>query len=477
MSVTMALFTRDLRVHDNPVLVAAEKGGDGLVALFVVDEAIASSSYMTPNKASFLAAALAELDEQLRRCGGRLIVRHGPLVTEVERLVAELSITEVHLASDVSSYARRREQALRERLAQHDCSLEVHSSSVTVSEPGELVPHGGQDHFAVFTPYYRKWLQAATRRVLAAPSTVNVVDTHSEPLPAAGQLSGGKPSPKLAIGGETTARRMLKEWLAGPVDEYHLYHDDLAADATSRLSPYLHFGCISPVELVYRSRSSTDGCAAFIRQIAWRDFYAQLLAARPDAAREDYRSRTGGWQHNPDAFDAWCRGRTGYPIVDAGMRQLAAEGWMHNRARLITASFLTKTLQLDWRLGAQHFMSLLVDGDVANNQLNWQWVAGTGTDTRPYRVLNPLRQAERYDPSGDYVRRWVPELAHIATAKVHTPWELEPGAAPDYPPRIVDHREAVTAARVRVGASGASSRSTRPRKSASRRRANLRGTG
>ncbi|MBV9320841.1 MAG: deoxyribodipyrimidine photo-lyase [Mycobacterium sp.] len=447
MTVTMALFTRDLRVHDNPALAAAKNSGDAIVALFVIDEAIASSGYMTPNKASFLAAALAELDDELRRRGGRLIVRRGPLVTEVERLVVELSITEVHMSSDVSSYARRREHRLRERLAPHDCSLEVHSSSVTVSEPGELVPHGGQDHFAVFTPYYRKWLHAATRRVLPAPSTLNVVDNHSEPLPEASQLCPGAPSPKLAVGGETTARRILKNWLAGPVDEYHLCHDDLAADATSRLSPYLHFGCISPVELVYRSRSSTEGCTAFIRQIAWRDFYAQFLAARPETAHEDYRSRNNGWRQSSGEFDAWCRGRTGYPIVDAGMRQLAAEGWMHNRARLITASFLTKTLQLDWRLGAAHFMSLLVDGDVANNQLNWQWVAGTGTDTRPYRVLNPLRQAERYDPNGDYVRRWVPELAHIATAKVHTPWELGADAAPNYPTRFVDHREAVAAAR------------------------------
>ncbi|BBY07765.1 cryptochrome/photolyase family protein [Mycobacterium noviomagense] len=450
MAVTMALFTRDLRVYDNPVLSAAHRAGERIAPVFVLDEAILSSSYMTSNKAHFLAAALAELDGELRRRGGRLIVRRGSVVSEVERLVVEHSITEVHVASDVSSYAARREHRLRERLARHRCSLEVHSSSVTLSEPGELTPAGG-DHFSVFTPYYRKWLHAVTRRVLPAPSRLKVVDTQSEPLPSGGQLCTHPASPKLTVGGETTARRLVKTWLGAPVDEYHRYHDDLGADATSRLSAYLHFGCISPVELVYRSRSSTEGCAAFIRQIAWRDFYAQMLAARPDTARKDYRGNNDGWQHNPALFDAWCRGQTGYPIVDAGMRQLAAEGWMHNRARLITASFLTKTLRLDWRLGAQHFMSLLVDGDVANNQLNWQWVAGTGTDTRPYRVLNPVRQAERFDANGDYVRRWVPELAHITTAKVHRPWELEPNAAPDYPSRIVDHRAAVAASR---GASG-----------------------
>ena len=451
MAVTMALFTRNLRVHDNPVLVAAAKNGDAVLPVFVVDDAIAASSYLNPNKAGFLAAALAELDDELRRRGGRLTVRHGPVVAEVERMVADLSITEVHVASDVSGYAHTREQRLRDRLAARGCRLEVHSSSVTVSEPGELTPFNGQDHFTVFTPYYRKWIAAGTRRVLPAPTTLNVAATYSEPLPDASQLASGSPSPKLTVGGETTARQLVKNWLAGPVDEYHTTHDDLAADATSRLSPYLHFGCFSPVELVYRTRSSTAGCAAFIRQIAWRDFYAHVLAARPAAAHEDYRSRNGGWRRSPAMFDAWRRGRTGYPIVDAGMRQLQAEGWMHNRARLITASFLTRTLQLDWRLGAHHFMSLLVDGDVANNQLNWQWVAGTGTDTRPYRVLNPLRQAERFDPAGDYVRRWVPELAHITTAQVHTPWQLEADAALDYPDRIVDHHQAVAAARTAGG--------------------------
>ncbi|WP_375485568.1 cryptochrome/photolyase family protein [uncultured Mycobacterium sp.] len=456
MAVTMALFTRDLRVHDNPVLTAAQHAGDALVPLFVLDEAIVASSYMTPNKAGFLAAALAELDDQLRRRSGRLILRGGQVVTEVERLVSELSITEVHVASDVSAYSRRREHRLQQCLARHGCSLKVHSSSVTVSEPAELTPAGGQDHFAVFTPYYRKWLHTLTRRVLPAPRALKVADVAREPLPSASQICSGVQSPELTVGGETAARRMLKRWLAGPVDDYHTYHDDLAADATSRLSPYLHFGCISPLEVCYRTRSSSEGRAAFIRQIAWRDFYAQLLAARPEIAHQNYRDNGAGWQQNPDMLDAWRRGRTGYPIVDAGMRQLAAEGWMHNRARLITASFLTKTLRLDWRLGAQHFMSLLVDGDVANNQLNWQWVAGTGTDTRPYRVLNPVRQAERFDPKGDYVRRWVPELGHITTQKVHTPWELPPGAAPHYPSRVVDHRVAVAAVKAGGAIGGAS---------------------
>jgi deoxyribodipyrimidine photo-lyase len=191
---------------------------------------------------------------------------------------------------------------------------------------------------------------------------------------------------------------------------------------------------------VHAADGSTAGREAFIRQLAWRDFHNQVLAARPEAARADYRTRHDRWRRDEKAAQAWRDGRTGYPIVDAGMRQLAAEGWMHNRARLITASFLTKTLYLDWRIGARHFLDLLVDADIANNQLNWQWVAGTGTDTRPNRVLNPLRQAQRYDADGDYVRRYLPELRDIPGAAVHQPWKLDPSrrADLDYPHPIID---------------------------------------
>ncbi|MEW1738764.1 FAD-binding domain-containing protein, partial [Nocardia beijingensis] len=256
-------------------------------------------------------------------------------------------------------------------------------------------------------------------------------------LPDPGDLCAGPASPRLAVGGETTGRKLVRDWLSGPVEHYARDNDDLAADATSRLSPYLHFGCVSPVELAHRVDLVTEGGHAFARQLAWRDFHHQLLAARPSAAWSDYRPRAIRWRDDQQAVDAWREGRTGHPIVDAGMRQLRAEGWMHNRARLITASFLTKSLRVDWRVGAEHFLRWLVDGDLANNQLNWQWVAGTGTDTRPNRVLNPLRQAQRYDPDGAYVRRWIPELAHLPGARVHRPWREQVDPA-DYPAPIID---------------------------------------
>jgi deoxyribodipyrimidine photo-lyase len=216
-----------------------------------------------------------------------------------------------------------------------------------------------------------------------------------------------------------------------------------AADASSRLSPYLHFGCISPLELVAEA-SARPGGEPFVRQLCWRDFYADLLHARPELSRLDLRPRGDDWHAGGELLAAWREGRTGYPMVDAGMRQLAREGWMHNRARLVTASFLCKHLYVDWRAGAAHFFALLVDGDVANNVGNWQWVAGTGVDMRPHRVYNPTLQAVRHDPAGDYVRRHVPELAHIPGAAIHEPWRLsETLLAPDYPAPVVEHRQAV----------------------------------
>jgi deoxyribodipyrimidine photo-lyase len=221
-------------------------------------------------------------------------------------------------------------------------------------------------------------------------------------------------------------------WLRNEAGAYGETHDDLAGDRTSRLSPYLHFGCISARELA--GRAAEHGAPAFVRQLCWRDFYGQLLWAEPATQVDDLRPRGDRWVDDADALAAWKAGLTGYPLVDAGMRQLASEGWMHNRARLVTASFLVKDLGIDWREGARHFFHLLLDGDVAQNVGNWQWVAGTGVDTRPNRVFNPLAQAKRLDPERAYVLRWVPELD-----------------TPSYPAPIVDHVEAVAAFRARRG--------------------------
>ncbi|MGA5823332.1 cryptochrome/photolyase family protein [Kitasatospora sp. NPDC094028] len=430
MTVSIALFTQDLRLHDNPVLHAARTAADQVVPLFVLDPAVAAAGFAAPNRQAFLAECLEDLDASLRRIGSRLTVRRGEPAAETARVAAETGAGSVHVAAGVSAFAHRREARLR---AVFGDRLRVHDASLTVVPAGRITP-AGRDHYAVFTPYHRAWRQAPRRTVLAAPRTLATPDG----VGSATLVVEAPFSPALPRGGEQAARQ---RWRAWDVDGYADIHDDLAADSTSRLSPYLHFGCLSPTELTAHAlRHESAGAEAFVRQLAWRDFHHQVLAARPDAARHDYRTKADHWHHDEEEAEAWRRGRTGYPIIDAGMRQLAHEGWMHNRARLLTAGFLAKTLYLDWRIGAAHFLALLVDGDVANNQLNWQWVAGTGTDTRPNRVLNPLRQADRYDPTGDYVRRWVPELAHLPGPAVHRPWLL----AGDYPPPIVEPEHLTT---------------------------------
>ncbi|MER6016317.1 cryptochrome/photolyase family protein [Streptomyces bluensis] len=428
MRVAVALFTADLRVHDNPVLWAASRDAARVVPLFVVDTGIRRTGFVVPNRAAFLADSLADLDAALRARGGRLVVRVGDVVEETCRVAAQTGAAAVHIAGGVSRYAARRENRLRAELSGDGRELRVHDASITAVPPGALTP-AGRDHFAVFTPYFRRWETFSVRPVLPAPDAVRVPDVRSADLPRAQSLAPGPTSPGLPAGGESEARRTLRSWLAGPLAAYEERHDDLAADATSRLSPYLHFGCLSPTELLHRVRAQdSPGAPAFVRQLAWRDFHHQVLAARPDAADHDYRPRHDRWRHATKDIRAWQEGRTGYPVVDAAMRQLRHEGWMPGRARLLTASFLTKTLYVDWRVGARHFLDLLVDGDIANNQLNWQWVAGTGTDTRPGRVLNPLAQARRFDPHGEYVRRWLPELRHLDA----------PDARGHYPAPIVD---------------------------------------
>ncbi|MFD6336737.1 cryptochrome/photolyase family protein [Streptomyces sp. NPDC060131] len=441
MSVAVVLFTSDLRVHDQPVLRAAVDGAEEVVPLFVRDPGVAAVGFDAPNRRAFLADCLASLDTALRERGGRLVIRSGDPVEQVCRVVRESGARRVHVAGGVSRYAARREERLRTELPAAGAALTVHDAVVTVVPPGQIAP-ASRDHFAVFTPYFRRWEETGRRAVTAAPGSVRVPRIDGEPLPVRGAVEGV--SPGLAEGGEKVARERLAAWLADGIASYEDRHDDLSGDATSRLSPYLHFGCLSPVELVRRARRRRGpGAAAFVRQLAWRDFHHQVLAARPASAWSDYRTRGDHWRTDEKEISAWREGRTGYPVVDAAMRQLSHEGWMHNRGRLLVASFLTKTLYADWRVGARHFLDLLVDGDLANNQLNWQWTAGTGTDTRPNRVLNPLTQAKRFDPHGDYVRRWVPELAGVAGAAVHQPWLLDARdrGRLDYPDPIVDLAE------------------------------------
>jgi deoxyribodipyrimidine photo-lyase len=421
---TVVLFTRDLRVHDHPALAEAAAVSERVVPLFVLDDSLLASAYARPNRVQFLLESLGDLDESLRALGGRLVVRRGDPAREAVAVARASGAQAVFTSADVSAFARHRARRLAEGCAAHGVEYRAFPG-VTAAAPGALLPSGG-DHFRIFTPYWNRWRALPLRARVPKPRPLVLPSgLAAGALPKRGDLVRGATSPDLIPGGETRARIRLATWFRRDVMRYAECHDAPAAESTSRLSPYLHFGCVSPVEVESRCPTSATS-AAFLRQLCWRDFHHQVTAAFPAIAHTDYRPRGRRWRHDAELLEAWKAGRTGYPIVDAGMRQLAVQGWMHNRARLLTASFLVKNLGLDWRLGAQHFLDLLVDGDIANNSGNWQWVAGTGNDTRPNRTFNPIRQALRFDPDGTYVRRWVPELVSVPGPRVHTPWVLDP---------------------------------------------------
>ena len=451
------VFTRDLRVTDNPALAAASEAAR-VVPLFVLDEAILATARTPVKRLGFLAESLADTDARLRERGGALVIRRGDWVRSVLDCARAAGAGEIHLAADVTSYASRRLAALRDAAAADGLTVLTHPG-ITAIEPGRIAPPG-KPAYQVFTPYYNRWLETPLRAEAADPGTITLPPA-IDPGDLAGLADLAGPGLGLAglglaglglaglgrdvagrdvPGGETAGLARLAAWTESKLAGYADHRDDLAADHTSHLSAYLHLGCVSP-RSVAALREHRDG-AAFARQIAWRDFFHQVLAVRPDASWRDFRPRGDRWNRDQAAFAAWQAGQTGYPVVDAAMRQLAATGYLPGRARMVVASFLTKDLYLDWRLGAAHFAEHLLDADVACNQLNWQWVAGTGTDTSPHRVFNPTTQGQRYDPDGEYIRRWVPELGWLPAGVIHDP---DPASRQlsGYPAPLVDHKEAI----------------------------------
>ncbi len=450
MSRALVLFTRDLRVRDHAPLAAAVREHDAVIPVFVLDRTLLQRNCGAPNRISFLLDCLRDLSDSLSRRGAALVVRKGDVVEETAKLAHKWDAHAIYMSADYTPYACERHERLQAACERARIELRTFNG-VNVLAPGELTPAGG-DHYRVFTPYWRQWRRTADRVLARAPQRIPVpAGLKATPLPKLSSLTRERGSPELAPGGESNARKQLERWLKARAGSYSELHDNLPADGTSRMSAHLHFGCISAATLLQRTSGGQDAQEDFARQLCWRDFHHQVLAARPDIPHADYRPRGDRWRHEERELQAWREGRTGYPIVDAGMRQLAAEGFMHNRARLIVSSFLTKTLYLDWRAGAAHFTRLLLDADVANNVGNWQWVAGTGNDTRPNRVLNPLRQAQRFDPHGEYVRRYVPELGSLQGASVHQPWLLPEAQRRrlGYPAPLVDHEAAAAELRAR----------------------------
>jgi deoxyribodipyrimidine photo-lyase len=454
-SAGIVWLTRDLRVGDHPALRAAVERHERVIPVFCFDDRLLGGRHASGTRTQFLLECLADLRRSLLDRGSRLVVRRGRPERELADLARDLGVGAVHMSDDVGPFARRRRQRTARALRELDVELVAHPGLCAIDHPERLRTTGDRP-YTVFSPFHRAWSEEPRREVLAAPRRL-------PPLPA--RLRAGR-IPSLAAlgldhdaeaparGGEDAARRAVDRFLAGPVDGYHRDRDALAGDRTSRLSPYLHFGCVTPRQIEDRLARGA-GPAAFRRQLCWRDFHHHVLANFPRNARSELQDRYRGsirWSYARRPFEAWCAGRTGYPLVDAGMRQLRREGWMHNRARLIVGSFLTKDLGIDWRWGERWFMRHLVDGDEANNNGNWQWVASVGADPQPAyrRIFNPVRQMERFDPAGDYVRRFVPELRAVPDEFLREPWtmplEVQDAVGcvigDDYPEPIVDHRQA-----------------------------------
>ncbi len=386
--------------------------------LFVLDAGLLASS---PNRARFLLEGLADLHRSLARLGGRLILRHGDVAETAIGVAVGSGADRVFVTGDVSATARRRERRLTDGLQDAGVELRTFPGNAVI-EPGELAP-AGRRGYVVFGPYHRAWLAAPRRSVLGPPERIVVPDeVGSDPLPDPSGVT--VEALDLPPGGASHGRRRLEGFFRGGAARYDELRNDPAADATSRLSPYLRFGFVSANEVTHRA-AQVSGAEGFVRQLAWRDFFGQLLWVDPRLAWHDLREGPAlepppvGAEH---AHKLWTDGMTGIPLVDAAMRQLKREGWIHNRARMVAASFLARRLGVPWQEGARHFARFLVDGDPANNAGGWQWVAGTGTDPRRSRSFNPVRQARRFDPNGDYVRRYVRELSGVPVPLLFAPW-------------------------------------------------------
>ena len=422
-------FRRDLRINDHPALLAAIESGEQVIPLFILDKAqIAEAG---SKLLAYMSQSLRKLDESL---GNRLHIIEGDQVEVLSALIKKYEVAEVHISAEYERYGAARDA----RVEAAGITL-IRTGSPYAVTPGRVVKPSDGTPYRVYTPFYRAWRTHGWRAPAITPKSLNLVEPTSEyrnfpdfPLPKGVEVIEA---------GEQAALSRFKIFTKSGLNSYDENRNFAGIDGTSKMSSYLKFGEIHPRTLL-KGLGEDKAHDTFRKEIAWREFYADVLFNNPMTDREYYVPRFADMRYDkPGAqFSAWCEGTTGYPFVDAAMRQLVHEGWMHNRTRMVVASFLVKDLHLEWQLGERFFAQHLVDFDVASNAHGWQWTAGSGTDASPYyRVFNPIEQGKRFDSNGDYIRKYVPELAHLSAAEIHEPWLYLNGYSKGYPERIVDH--------------------------------------
>jgi len=441
-------FRRDLRITDNTALAAAAQSASAVIPVYILSNWKNTHGWTGSPRQEFLCGGLKSLAQNIGRSGGRLVIRQGAAVTELERLVVESGAHAIFFNRDPDPFGRAMETRVKKMAA--GLGIAVHDfKDATIHERNEILTTTGQP-YRVFTPYSRAWLKTGSPSPLPA---INRLATPPEisslPLPEldAWNLQGTALIPEP---GEKAAHKRLADFLAGPIFEYAAARDFPASAATSLLSADLRFGTLSIREIFRKCLEASENTTisqrknvfTFVNELIWREFYMQILWHWPEVLDHEFNPKWRGlkWREPGAAFERWRDGQTGFPIVDAAMRQLNATGFMHNRLRMIAAMFLTKDLHIDWRHGERHFMQRLVDGDIAANNGGWQWSAGTGADAAPYfRIQNPWSQTRRYDPEGAFIRQWVPELREVAPARLMTPPTDGRPLAKNYPTPMLDH--------------------------------------
>ena len=443
-------FRRDLRIADNTALSCAAKLGIPVIPVYISSAWRGSHLWTGPNRQHFLCESLDSLSKNLETLGGRLIIRQGSAVDELRRLIAESNAVAVHFNADPDPFGKSVESAVQQLCRELGVECHAHADA-SLNQPGDVLNLSGLP-YRVFTPFSKNWLQLPKPSPLAKPDSLRTPpDLKSLPLPTIATWGMKSPAAGILESGERAARERLKQAISGKIQNYGARRDFPALGGTSRISQDLRFGLIS-IRTVYadclKARAKADpagqaGIDIFIKELAWREFYFAILHHFPNVLDEEFNPDWRGlpWDEPGATFEAWKNGKTGFPIIDAGMRELLATGFMHNRVRMITAMFLTKDLHIDWKLGESWFMQNLVDGEIASNNGGWQWSAGTGADAAPYfRIQNPWTQTGRYDPDGAYIKKWVPELAEVSPSKFQAPPENGVSLAAGYPLPCVDHK-------------------------------------